>query len=134
MNLLNWVRDRLGLSPAAAGRSQYQAPRPTAPAYGFEAHSEGDEVHIRLEGEIDCLSAGEVEEKLLQAFHLAPGIVHLNLRDLNFMVSHGFFLMFRMAKRLRSEKRAVACVTSQRMATFFGMSPIATMLNVTVEE
>jgi anti-anti-sigma factor len=104
-----------------------------APVYEFEAHPEGEEVHIRLGGEIDVYCVGEVEEKLLQAFHLGPGAVHLDLRDLSFMDSHGFFLMFRIAKRLRSEKRTVTCVTSQRMATFFGMSPIATMLNVTVQ-
>jgi anti-anti-sigma factor len=134
MNLLDGVRDRLGLSPAAAGRSHDQGPRPMTPAYGFEAHPEGDEVHIRLEGEIDICCALEVRKRMVQALDLGPGAVRLDLRGVIATGSSAMNVLFQFAKRLQSEKRPVSCVANQRVARIFGMCGLALLLNVRVEE
>jgi anti-anti-sigma factor len=100
----------------------------------FEEHLEGDDVHIRLEGELDHFAVPEVRKQMLQAVDLGPGAVHLDLRGVSFIGSPGLNLMAKVAKRLCSEQRLMTCVINQRLASIFRMCSLASLLNVRVDE
>jgi anti-anti-sigma factor len=100
----------------------------------FERRLEGNDVHIRLEGELDHLAVPEVRIQMLQALDLGPGAVHLDLRAVSFIGSPGSNVLAKFAKRLCDEKRSVSCVTNQRLASVFKMCGLAPLLKVTIEE
>ena len=101
---------------------------------GLEAHLEGDNVQIRLEGELDPRVLPEVRKQMLQALDLGPGAVGLDLRGVTFIGSPGLNLIAKVAKQLRSEKRTVRRVTNRWLGRLLEISGLALILNVTVED
>ena len=84
---------------------------------GFELtiDEEGENVHIRMRGDLDISTAPRLEDELRRLEADAPPTLVLNLQQLSFMDSTGLRLLITADARARAEARRLVLVRGTEM-------------------
>jgi RND superfamily putative drug exporter len=100
-----------GAAPTAAAPAQRSAPAVSHGELSIEPISENGHVMLRLEGDLDMVTAPKLAKHLHEAEDDRPDVVVVDLRGLRFMDSSGIRELFAATRRARMEGRRLVVVT-----------------------
>src|SRR5207244_1401555 len=97
-------------TPAGAPVPAAAAGPPGAGILAIEEIEERGGIRLRLEGELDLVSAPCLARRLATAEERAPALLLIDLRDLTFMDSSGLRELFSAQRRARAARRRLVLV------------------------
>jgi anti-sigma B factor antagonist len=83
------------------------------PQFGVSGEVEPDRIVVRVEGELDLLTAPKVAAELNGLIRSNPTDVHLDLREVQFMDSAGLQLLLLTRRRLLGESRTLTVICGE---------------------
>ncbi|MEA2352208.1 MAG: anti-sigma factor antagonist [Thermoleophilaceae bacterium] len=110
----NWIRQprrrRREQAPAEAPAASSPAPKAGPGVLRVEVIEEDGRLRLRLDGELDLVTAPWLRRRLDKVEAEHPPILVLDLRDLTFMDSSGLRELFSAQRRARAESRRLVLV------------------------
>ena len=100
----------------------------------LSTHVDGDDVLVRISGEIDLANATEVEDQIHEVVRNDAVRVVLDLADVEYLDSAGLRVLFTLAERLRVRQIGLDLVVPvgtgvRRVVEMSGLGPVVRLLS-----